>query len=295
MGLQGRDSSDVELASDVISGIGENPFWDVEQGKVVWVDIATQEVRRLEPQSRRYEAWHMGQHVGAVVPRASGGMVVALGDGFGGLDPVDGSVRLFAPLDLDSAVLQLNDCQCDSRGRLWAGTYGASAQAACLYRLDPDHSLTVMLEGVTASNGIGWSPDDRLMYYIDSREQRVDVFDFDLSRGEITNRRPLVNVPRGDGVPDGLCVDAEGLIWVAIFGGAALHRYTPAGDLDGRVAVPALNVTSCAFGGPDLSSLYITSATASMSPTQLESYPRAGGLFVSRPGVRGQPPKAYAG
>jgi len=289
------DPSSVQRASDVKSGIGESPFWDQAEEAVVWVDIATQQVRRLQLRTRRYEAWDTGQHVGAAVPRASGGMVLALGQGFGSLDPGDGTIRVFAPVDVGNAAVRLNDCQCDSVGRLWGGTEGQVPNAACLYRLDVDHSVTVMLKGVTVSNGIGWSPNDRLMYYIDSREQRVDVFDYDLSTGDIANRRPFVSVPREYGTPDGLCVDATGMIWVALWGGAAVVRYTPAGDLDRRVAVPALNVTSCAFGGANLSRLLITTAGDSMNASQQTDYPDAGGLFVLDPGVRGKPPRSYAG
>jgi len=288
-------SSVVRLAPKVKSGIGESPFWDLSQRAFVWVDIASQEVRRFQPQTGQYEAWRTGQHVGAVVPRESGGMVVALGQGFCSLDPVDGSIQLLAAVDVGGFDVRLNDCQCDSVGRIWGGTEGQPQHSARLYRLDPDHSLTEMVTGVSVSNGIGWSPDDRLMYYIDSPERRVDVFDYDLGSGEIANRRPFVIVPCDFGVPDGLCVDEVGMVWVALWGGAALARYTPEGQLDRKVAVPALNVTSCTFGGDDLSSLVITTAGDGMTSIQQAAYPDAGGLFVHHPGVRGNPPKSYAG
>lgn len=288
-------SSVVRLAPEVTSGIGESPFWDLSLDALVWVDIASQEVRRIQLQTGQYEAWPVGQHIGAVLPRASGGMVVALGDGFGALDPVDGSIQLLAPVDVGDFNVRLNDCQCDRVGRIWGGTEGQPLHSARLYRLEADHSLTEMLKGVSVSNGIGWSPDDRLMYYIDSPERRVDVFDYDLGKGEIANRRPFVIIPSDFGIPDGLCVDEAGMVWVALFGGAALARYTPAGELDTKVAVPALNVTSCAFGGADLSSLLITTASTGMTAIQQAKYPDAGGLFVYHPGVCGKPPTAYAG
>lgn len=295
MGIQVPQDGDVVAATNIVSGFGESPFWDTPGGAVVWVDIESQEVRRLEPESGRYQHWPMGQYIGAAVPRAGGGMVVALGAGFGRLNPADGSVTVFAPIDVGTARVQLNDCQCDSAGRLWGGTQGDASHAACLYRLDPDHSLKVMLSGVTVSNGIGWSADERHMYYVDSHEGRVDQFDYDLSSGEIANRRPLVVVPREDGVPDGLCVDAQGMIWVALFGGAAIHRYTPAGDLDRKLAVPAPHVTSCTFGGDDQSTLYITTARTPLTLAQLNSSPLAGCLLAHRANVRGQRPRAYSG
>ena len=292
----------IDLVQDVRAVLGEGPIWDERSQRLHWVDIHAGLVHRFSPADGSDLVLNIGQPVSAVGLGLRGGLVVAIRDGFGlvfsGSDCLDRVVEV----EKDLLRNRMNDGRCDAMGRFWAGTMATRWEdehcAGALYRLEAvDDALMAarVLGDITVANGIDWAPDGRLMYYIDSREQRVDVFDFDLSRGEITNRRPLVNVPRGDGVPDGLCVDAEGLIWVAIFGGAALHRYTPAGDLDRMVAVPALNVTSCAFGGPDLSSLYITSAAASMSPTQLESYPRSGGLFVGRPGVRGQPPKAYAG
>ncbi|MGC1908709.1 MAG: SMP-30/gluconolactonase/LRE family protein [Candidatus Dormiibacterota bacterium] len=290
-----ESSSVVRLAPGVNSGIGESPFWDLTRDAFVWVDIASQEVRRIQPQTGQYEAWSAGQHIGAVLPRASGGMVVALGDGFGAFDPSDGSIQLLAPLDVGDVQVRLNDCQCDALGRIWGGTEGQPLHSARLYRLEADHSLAEVVTGISVSNGIGWSPDNRLMYYIDSPERRVDVFDYDLSRGEIANRRPFVVIPNDFGIPDGLCVDEDGMVWVALFGGAALARYSTKGELDRKVAVPALNVTSCSFGGADLSSLLITTASIGMTAVQQQQYPDAGGLFVYHPGVRGKPPNAYAG
>ncbi len=285
----------VEVAWAGRSAIGESPYWDAAHDAVVWVDIGTRKVCRLEVETGRYRSWQMTEHIGAAVPRRGGGMVVALGAGFAAFDPEDGSLSMLAPLDLGDSQVQLNDCQCDRHGRIWGGTQGEPPRAAHLYRLDAGHGLTTVLDQVTVSNGIGWSPDDRSMYYVDSRERRIDVFDFDVARGTVNNRRPLVHVPDEAGVPDGLCVDSAGMIWVALWGGGAVRRYRPDGGLDRVLPIPAANVTSCAFGGADLSTLYVTTAAQGMTESELEMQPAAGALLAHRPGVHGQRPNAYAG
>ena len=148
---------------------------------------------------------------------------------------------------------------------------------------------------MTMSNGLGWSPDDRTFYYVDSAAQRLDVFDHDPDSGRLGGRRPLVSVPAEVGIPDGLAVDADGCVWLAIWGAGSIHRYTPAGVLDGVLDVPASNVTSCAFGGAGLTDLFVTTASRGLSPAQLAEQPHAGGIFAATPGVVGLEPQGYAG
>src|SRR5262249_28222326 len=157
--------------------------------------------------------------------------------------------------------------------------------AGSLHRLDPDGSVHTMLSGVTISNGIDWSLDGRRMYYVDSPTRRIDVFDFDGAAGGIANRRTLVAVPRAHGIPDGLTLDAAGFRWVAFWGGAVIRRFAPDGALERTVPVPVKNPTSCAFGGPDLDELYVTSARMDMTEDEKRAQPQAGGVFRIRPGV----------
>jgi sugar lactone lactonase YvrE len=164
-----------------------------------------------------------------------------------------------------------------------------------LYRLDHDGRVARMVTGVTVSNGIGWSPDGTLMYYVDTLTGRIDVFDFDEAWGTITNRRTFVTVSHRAGHPDGLVVDVDGGVWLALWAGGAIHRYTPDGKMDLAIPLPVTHPTKCAFGGPDGRDLYITSAWIELTDAERAKQPLAGGVFVCRPGVEGQPTRVFAG
>lgn len=234
--------------------------------------------------------------MGSVAWRRDGGLVLGLGAGFGLLGPDDRSPTS-VPVDTGGHELWMNDGACDRAGRFWAGTasHVRGAEVATLYRLDPDHSVHPVIHGVQLSNGIGWSPDDRLMYYVDSPTQGLDVFDFDLDAGAVRNRRRLVDIEPAMGIPDGLAVDVDGCLWLAIWGSGRVRRYTPTGHLDRVIEVPASQVTSCAFGGPRLDQLYISSAAEGLGPEARRAEPHAGSLFCLDPGIEGLPPQGYAG
>jgi sugar lactone lactonase YvrE len=268
--------------------LGEGPVWDVRDQSLYWVDIPESRVHRMAADGS-LSSWDTGQPVGTVVPRASGGLAVAARDGFMALDPASGALTTLAEVEKDRPGNRMNDGACDRAGRFFAGTMASdeSPEAGALYRLDPDLSVTSLLTGVGISNGIGWSPDERLMYYVDSQVHRVDVFDYDPVTGQIGGRRPFKAVGEGDVVPDGLTVDADGGVWVAVWEGYALLHHDPAGQLIETVDLPAARVTSCVFGGPDLDRLYITTASG---PGE-----SAGALFVCEPGVTGQPSHPFRG
>jgi sugar lactone lactonase YvrE len=234
--------------------------------------------------------------------RRSGGLVVAAGDGFGFLDEDTGafdpaaSVGPVASVGSEPDGFVMNDGACDVFGRFWAGTASSDGRpTAGLYRFAADGTVTRMIDGVRMSNGIGWSPDDRLMYYVDSRAQGLDVFDFHAEDGTISRRRRLVTIDADLGIPDGLTVDAEGCIWLALWGPGLVRRYTPHGDLDREVVVPASQTTSCTFGGTALDILFITSARVGLTGQQGAEHPHAGAVFAIKPGVAGLPPSGYAG
>jgi sugar lactone lactonase YvrE len=267
--------------------LGEGPCWDADTQSLYWVDIPASRVHRLSA-AGVHSSWDVGCQAGAVVLRASGGLLVAAGNGFFSLDPLTGSVA-----ELASAPglpdTRMNDGKCDRAGRFYAGTMAAdeSPGRGSFYRLDTDLSVTEIFTGIGISNGLGWSPDDTLMYYIDSLAYRVDVMGYDPTTGRTGQRQPFVALGSGDVMPDGMAVDAEGGIWVAVWGGGVIQRYDPDGRLTGVVRVPAANVTSCAFGGPDLSTLYITTAAG---PGR-----SAGALFTCASGVRGLPTFPFMG
>jgi len=164
-----------------------------------------------------------------------------------------------------------------------------------LYRLDTDGTVRRVLTGVSIANGLDWSPDGRTFYFTDLALSRIDQFDFEPDTGTVSNRRPFVEIPLDVGYPDGLIVDAEGFVWVGLWEGGSLHRYAPDGRLDRIIAVPASQTTKCAFGGPDLTDLYITTARIGLDKAAREAQPLAGALFRVRPGVRGRKPNRYGG
>jgi sugar lactone lactonase YvrE len=261
-------------------------LWDARTDELLWVDILAEVVHRYDPLTGVDRTFDAGSYVGAVVPRAAGGYALAVAEGFA-LASDDGEVTPLAATGHDEAV-RMNDGACDSRGRFWAGSMrlDEAEGGGCLYRLDADHTVTRICPGVTISNGIAWSPDDTLLYYVDTPTRKVDVFDFDASSGAAVNRRELFTVDP-PGSPDGLIADADGCLWIAFWGGGAVRRYSPDGALVDVIEVPAENTTKAAFGGRDLADLYITTAAG---PGE-----HAGGLFVARPGAAGTPAHAYAG
>ena len=271
--------------------LGEGPVWDAARGELVWVDIERALVHRWAP-GEAGVSLAVGQPVGCAVPRANGGLALALRDGFALMARDGVSPRVVAPVEEQRADTRMNDGACDTRGRFWAGTMSlvGDTRAAALYRLDGDLSVTRVLPGLSVSNGLGWSPDDRFMYHVDTPRRRIDVYEFDARSGSLGARRAAIAVAPEQGRPDGLAVDAEGGIWVALWGGGAVQRYTPEGRVDARIELPASQVTSCSFGGADLATLYITTAARGA-----EHEPLAGSLFCCRPGVHGLRATPFAG
>ncbi len=270
------------------AALGEGPCWEPVEGALYWTDIPAHQVHRLAADGT-HTAWDAGQPVGAIAPRAAGGLVLAARDGFCVMDPATGRLTLLAQVEPDVPGNRMNDGACDSAGRFFAGTMAQdeSPEAGSLYRLDPDHGVTRVLAGVSISNGIGWSPDESRMYYIDSLTYAVDVLDYDAASGAIGNRRVFASAGGDRVMPDGLTVDADGCVWVALWGGGALLRYRPDGRLEQTLQIPAAHVTSCAFGGPGLDTLYITTAAGPGTC--------AGALLACRPGATGLPAHPFRG
>lgn len=284
-----RERDRPEPVLDARADLGEGPSWDPAARRLIWVDINTGTVHRFDPSSGEDERFDAGQPVGAAVPASDGRLVLAVSDGFAFLDPNTGTLERIADVEADRPDTMMNDGKCDPQGRFWAGTKDAVASRpiASLYRLGPDRRPVQMVTGLTVSNGLGWSPDRSTMYFIDSPVQRIDLFDFDAENGDITNRRTLIEILKEWGLPDGMTVDEEGFLWVAFWGGSAVRRFDPNGEVVSVVEFPVAHVTSCAFGGDDLADLYVTTARNGLSESQLSEQPLAGGLFRFGPGVRG--------
>jgi sugar lactone lactonase YvrE len=267
----------------------EGPVWSDRWGGLRWVDMLAGDVLSLAGDGT-VRRRHVGGVAAALRPRRGGGAVIAVERGFT-LEDADGTLTPMEPVWTDAGV-RMNEGGCDPDSRFWCGSmaYDQRPGAAALYRLDPDGSVHAALEGVTVSNGLDWSPDGSLAYYDDTATHRVDVFDYDPHAG-LTARRPFVQLP-DDGNPDGLTVDAEGGVWVALYGSGAVHRYTRDGVLDAVVEVPTALVTACAFGGPHLDELFVTTSREGLAPGD---DPLAGSLFRAEVAIAGLPVREFAG
>jgi sugar lactone lactonase YvrE len=281
--------------------LSEGPRWHEERQELLWVDILGRQMHRgtlsADGALERVETISVDRHIGAVAPAVGGGYVLAAGPGFLFVDEA-GAVRELAQPEDGRADVRMNDGACDPQGRFWAGTmaYDESPGAGVLYRLELDGSCTTMLTGLSISNGIGWSPDASTMYLSDSGTGCVDAFRFDGSSGTISDRRTLVHIDRPGVAPDGLTVDREGGIWIALWNGGAVSRYAPDGSLLATVRLPVERPTSCAFGGPGLDTLFVTSARTDLEEDALARQPHAGRLFaIGGLGVRGLPSLPYRG
>lgn len=266
--------------------LGEGPRWDPALELLLWVDIEAGELRRHDPRAGELPALEVGERLGAAALTTDGRLLAALERRLVTMDLDGGRPRELTRIPHRRDGMRLNDGACDPAGRFWVGSLSYDKQPghAALYRLDPGGSLVTVLEEVGLSNGLGWSPDGRLMYYIDTFSGRVDVLDYDLASGAVARRRPFAEIDPRDGIPDGLAVDDEGAVWMALYGGGEVRRYLPDGRLEGRVELPVARVTACAFAG---TTLYITTASG--------REPLAGALFQVDVGLSGPPAPRFAG
>jgi sugar lactone lactonase YvrE len=253
-------------------------------------------VHRFEPASGSDRTIDVGSSVGAVALRIDGTLLAALADRLAVLDPDSGALETRLTFESGPRPLRCNDGKPDAAGRFWIGRMGLDEApgAGSLLLVEPRGRMTTVLPDLTVPNGIGWSPDGRTMYYVDSAWRQVRAFTFEPSTGELGVRWTLVDFPDDGSVPDGLCVDSEGCLWVARWGAGCVVRVSPDGLPLDRVDLPVSQPSSCAFGGPDLADLYITSAREGLGPESVARQPLAGSLFRCRPGVRGLPPDVVA-
>lgn len=287
-----------ELILDAKALLGEGPSWNETTRQLYWVDIEGQAVHIYDPADGSDHRIDVGQMVGCVVPRQSGGMVVAMQHGFYALDPETGTLTSLYDPEPQLAENRFNDGKCDSRGRLWAGTTRISHDqpSGALYCLDASLVCHRRVSDVWISNGLTWTEDDRTMYFIDSPTNRVVAFDFEVESGELANQRTVIEIPAGNGGPDGMTIDEEGMLWIALWDGWRVTRWDPrTGRQIGEIPLPVARPTSCVFGGPNLDELYITSASTRLPAAELARQPLAGGLFRCRPGVRGAKTVAFGG
>lgn len=286
----------VELVVDAHAELGEGPLWDERAGVVWWVDMPTGRLHRFNPATATDQVTETGEYLAAVMPRAKGGLILATERGlcaWPAPNAANCGPSFLAPVDPGRPDVRPNDCAVDPTGRLWLSTARDEVprRDTALWRVESDFSMTCVSDDLSLGNGIAWSPTGDTMYVADSTERLVYAYEFDPDSGTARERRTFVRAAEPDGMPDGLAVDAAGGVWVAYWDGWCVRRYAPDGTLDEVVRFPVAQVTSCAFGGPELDDLYVTTAAEGAHDDQ----PHAGGLFRAKPEVRGLRTPAFSG
>jgi sugar lactone lactonase YvrE len=283
-----------ELALKSECNVGEGPFWDEVEQKLYFVDIVNKQIKIFSPTSKLVETVQFNQEIGAVFLDQKSNLIVAARDGIFAATRDGVLETLLAPIELEDTSIRTNDAKCDAYGRMWVGTmaFDFTPGAAALFSFD-SKDLKKVVPDLTISNGIGWSLDKKIMYFIDSPTKRVDIFDFDLESGELRNRRPFLLLGDLDAFPDGLTTDEDGGVWVALFGGGEVRRFDSQGTLTHIVEIPVKQVTSCCFGGGDMSELYITTAQNGMDSDSLIREPLAGSLFRVKTSFKGSKSNRY--
>ena len=275
-----------ELIADYQCHIGENPLWHPLEQRLYWTDITRGRLFRYDPATEKHEQCYSGPPVGGFTVQADGTLLLFMARG-AIAHWRDGHLNYIVEEISDERESRFNDVIADPAGRVFCGTMPTPARPGRLYRFDPDGTIHLLLEGIGVSNGMGFTVDRRSMYYTDSAARSIYLFDYEEKTGELTNQRLWLQTPEGAGVPDGMTVDAQGYIWSARWDGSALYRYSPDGFEERHIEFPARKVSSVAFGGDDLSDLYVT--TALTDGTKAEEGTGAGALFRIRLGIRGLP------
>jgi len=291
--MSGRPAVECIWPAETI--LGEAPAWCPKERVVYWVDIVGRTILRIDPQSGDRRVFPQDHEFGCIVKRADGGFIAGTSAGLVHLDADLKSSNVFATPEIEFPNNRFNDGKCDRRGRFWVGStdLDETEPTGSLYRVNGTGDIVRMLPGVIVSNGLGWSPDDKIMYFTDSGRGAIYAFDFDAETGEIDNRREFARVDPADGMPDGLAVDAQGFVWGAHWGGWRITRYDPAGRIDRVIDLPVPQVTSVAFGGVGLDQMFVTTARFGLTEDQLNEAPLSGGLFMIDVGVAGLPEVPY--
>ena len=285
-----------ELEYKAAAKLGEGAFWDHKNQRLFWVDIEGKQLHIYDPSKRTNRSLPTPSRIGTVVPQTDSTAVVALEDGIYLMELTDGVLDRISNVEQDILTNRFNDGKCDPNGNLWVGSMrmDETEAAAALYRVAGDGVTTKMLEDITISNGIVWSSDSKKMYYIDTPTRVVRSFDYDIATSQISNEREAIEVPTELGYPDGMAIDSEDMVWIALWNGNAVVRFNPqTGELLQTIDVPAHNVTSCAFGGPELDVLYITTASVDMDESEQQRFPLAGSVFSVKPDAKGVKSKFF--
>ena len=290
--------TEIACVVDAYDALGECCLWCPVTRQVWWLDIQRPSLQSYDPLTKEHRVHPLpGRYCGCAALRKSGGLVLALDGGLHGFDPATGKLSFLCQPESNEPGNRYNDGRCDRRGRLWIGTMDVNICCASgsFYRVSADRTALRLFDGITVPNSTAFSPDDRTLYFADTPRHAIWAFDFNLHAGTIGDRRLFADLSSRRGLPDGSCVDAEGFLWNAEYGGHRLTRYAPDGRVDRTIELPVTNPTCCCFGGENLDTLFVTSATAKPKPGQGTPAPMEGGLLALNVGVRGMPEAAFAG
>ena len=285
-----------EMVLDTKCDLGEGPWWDRDAGLLYWIDGLGDKLFIYNPGTGENQTYDIGKHIGCAIPCKDGGMLLALQDGVYKFDTLTGHYELLSDIEREIKNNRLNDGKVDSHGRLWFGSMSMTANqenrefevAGNFYSMTQYGRIRKWFGDVGISNGVVWNSDETRMYYIDTTAEAMFAFDFDAEKGEISNRRIAIRFNPEEGLPDGMCIDAQDMVWIAHFGGGRVTRHNPeTGELLDTVFLPVANVTCCCFGGVENDELYITTARTGRSEVELEAEPFAGGLFKVKTDLTG--------
>ncbi len=279
------------LELNIKSLLGEGSFWNYKTSELYWIDIEGKKLHIYKPETQKDLVFNLPSRVGTVVPTTKKDeALVALEDGIYRINTQTGALSLFSDVESKLTINRFNDGKCDPNGNLWVGSMNLKQDVASahLYKIGSDGKATAMLDSITISNGIVWTKDHKTMYYTDTPTGKIMAYDYNPETATISNARIAVKVPESLGFPDGMCIDENDKLWVALWNGNAVGNFDPvSGKLIRKIEVPAHNITSCSFGGKDLNILYITTASIDMTQEEKERFPEAGSVFKVIPGVKG--------
>jgi sugar lactone lactonase YvrE len=287
---------DVDVIANDRNQTGESPVWSVREGAIYWLDTRAPAIYRVHLASGKRDEWSCPSKVNAI-GLMRGGLVCSSKEGIFYFNAATGAYEKGVDPEADDPHSRANDGKVDRAGRFWFSTMEDDGKTPTgnLYRLDADRTVTKLDGGYVIPNGVGWSPDDRLMYLGDTRQATIYVFDFDPAAGTVRNKRPFVQRPESEGHPDGLCVDSKGFVWSARVGAGMVARFAPDGSLDRTIPLPVRRPTSVMLGGDDLRTLFITTSCRTLNEDELKAQPLAGALLAVRVDVPGLPETDYAG
>lgn len=281
-----------ELLLDTKSILGEGPVWDWKRQQLFWVDIEGKKLHHFDPSGQKYTGRNFNGMIGAAVPAKSGNLILALESGLATFDPETEKLTEHQVLENHDSKIRYNDGKVCPNGNFWIGSMHKEfiPKTGNLYRVDNRFNAQITIPKTTISNGMAWSSDSKTFYFIDSPTYEVCSYDFEAENNSISNKKSIFKIADNYGSPDGMCIDSEGMLWIAHWGGNCVRRWNPeTGEVLEKVEVDAPHVTSCCFGGKDLDTLYITTARSGMTENQLKEFPSSGGLFFCRPHVKGTP------